>query len=116
MKSKPTVIRETFPSHTAVTERDCLFPREQHPDNRTAQQFFRDMAFKQFMKSKKPKQKVRDFFTISKPVVCITTGETFVSVTAAANAHGINKGQLSKHLNGHFTDMYGMVFKFQDQL
>jgi len=116
MKTKPTFIRETFPSHTQIKETDYLFPREQHPDNRTAQEFFRDMAFKQFMKKQKPKVKRCNFFATSRAVVCITTGETFVSVTSAANAHGINKGQLSKHLNGHMGDIYGMVFKFQDQL
>jgi len=109
------IIRETYPSMTAHTERDCIFPREQHPDTRTAQEFFRDMAMKQYLKKLENKPKRTNFFAISKPVVCITTGETFVSVTAAANAHGINKGIISKHINNN-TAIHGLVFRFKDNL
>jgi len=112
MKSRISFIRDIFPSHTATTERDFLFPREQHPDTRSAQEFFRDMAMKQYLKKLQKKPKRTNFFTISKPVVCVTTGETFVSVTAAANAHGINKGIVSKHINNN-TAIHGLVFRFQ---
>ena len=43
----------------------------------------------------------------SKPIICIETGETFVSITDAAEHIGVNKSNLSKHMCGHVKTIKG---------
>ena len=43
----------------------------------------------------------------SKPIICIETGETFVSITDAAEHIGVCKSNLSKHLCGNLRSVKG---------
>ena len=50
----------------------------------------------------------------SKPVLCVTTGEQFVSCAHAANSYGANKDNLLKHLQErkYYNTIKGRIFKW----
>lgn len=50
----------------------------------------------------------------SKPVLCVTTGETFVSCAHAANTHGADKENLRRHLNRkkYYNTIKGKVYQW----
>jgi hypothetical protein len=105
--------REVYPAFTWLRENNDLFPREQHPDTRTAKEFFRDLKIKQIEKGYKKRAK-SNLGPVPKPVICITTQQTFDGLVIASDYFGINRGQLSHHLNNpeRYPNCYGMVFKW----
>lgn len=85
-----------------------LFPRGQHPDERSDREFLRDMENKMFKRkyeSRKPN---------SIPVMCITDGRTYAGVRIAEKAYRIHPGNLGKHLRGesNYRHVNGLRFKF----
>lgn len=52
--------------------------------------------------------------THRRPIECVTTGEVFPSITAAAQAHGVKPSNLSWHLKGHYTATGGKTYKYVD--
>jgi hypothetical protein len=51
----------------------------------------------------------------SKPVICLSTGEVFVSCAHAANSHNVNKDNLLKHLQGkpYYKSIGKRIYKWQ---
>lgn len=52
----------------------------------------------------------------SKPVVCIETGEAFLSISSAARAYGKPQSSLSNHLKGKRKDFAGKHWRFLCQI
>ena len=52
--------------------------------------------------------------TYRRPIECIETGEVFPSITAAAQAHGVQPSNLSWHLKGYHTTIGGRTYKYVD--
>ena len=51
----------------------------------------------------------------SKPIICIETGETFVSITDAAERIGVHKTHLSKHLCGNARAVKGKHYCYMSR-
>lgn len=49
------------PVRTRYTETDCLFPRGQHPDDRTNKEFLRELENKLFVKKVEAKAKMSHY-------------------------------------------------------
>src|SRR3989304_9260726 len=49
-----------------------------------------------------------------KPVICLTTGHRFESLTNAAIAVGLGKSALAHVCSGKRTSIYGLVFRYED--
>lgn len=100
---------DSFIGSTPSRDTICdLFPRGEHPDERTAKEFFRDMEnkiFKRKYESRKPN---------TVPVICITDGRTYAGVRIAEKAYGIHPGNLGKHLRGErsYGHVKGLRFKY----
>ncbi len=89
--------REVYPAFTWLRENNDLFPREQHPDTRTAKEFFRDLENKLFIKRVEAKAK-REY--CKGKVMCIQTGEVFNTAREAEDTLGITRGGVSHQLKG----------------
>lgn len=50
------------------------------------------------------------------PIRCITTGEIFPSITAAAHAHKVNPPHLSDHLKGRGHSVGGRTYEYLEYL
>jgi hypothetical protein len=89
--------REVYPVSSWLREDNFLFPREQHPDTRTAKEFFRDLEDKLFIKRYEEKAK-REYLKGS--IMCIQNGRIFNSAREAEEALGITRGGVSHQLKG----------------
>jgi len=80
---------------------DCIFPRGEHPDTRTDQEFLRDLENKLFIKRverKASEQAKRKY--VDSPVMCIQNGKTYPTARAAELDLSITRGGVCKNLNG----------------
>jgi len=93
-----------------------LFPREQHPDERTAKEFFADMEKKNFKRKfvEKVINEARVRYPNRKPIICLTTGEVFEGVNLAARKYDLANGNLNRHLKGdpQYNHCKGLKFQY----
>jgi hypothetical protein len=101
--SKP-VIRTTY------TEHNDLFPRGQHPDERSNKQFCIDMGWRKSERTGRwyPNKKV-NFMRI----ICLTTGKEYKSIRQAAKELNLDNGAIGKHIAGdiNYTHVGGLKFE-----
>jgi len=113
----PKITATLIPSGYIHSDKDdVLFPRGDHPDNRTAKQFFEDMDRKNFKRKFVDKVigEARIKYPNRKPVICLTTGDVFEGINLAEAHFGIARGNLGKHLKGddQYRHVKGLRFKF----
>jgi len=80
---------------------DCIFPRGEHPDTRTDQEFLRDLENKLFIKRvefKASEQAKRKY--VDGPVMCLQSGKIYQNARAAELDLQITKGGVSNNLRG----------------
>ena len=63
-------------------------------------------------RKRRPEENIGAARAVSKPVFCITTGETFESGRAAAKAHGLTPNQISAACNGKIEQAGGKNWRF----
>jgi len=86
-----------------------LFPRCQHPDTRTAKEFFQILRIKQ----RKRILSGNPNWGPARAIICNETGLIYESVSDAARKIGINKGSIAGYLAGrHKTCKLGLTFKY----
>ena len=100
---------------------DALFPRNDHPDDRTEKQFLEIINGKKERIAKRGYTFIKKSTSIEPPklpysnrkrVLCIETGQEYRGVGVCARSLDINKRNLSAHMNGTGNKTVGgMTFK-----
>lgn len=119
MKPKSKIIPPQSPSMGPDVGENDLFPRCQHPDNRTIREAVTAIRMKLGMKPIKyndkwyPRESTRPYRSNMKPVLCLDTGVVYASYREACEQLDLRIDSMSKHLKGYSsqTSVKGLRFR-----
>ena len=113
MKTYPKITPSLINSYSRADSIDVIFPRGEHPDTRTNVQFLRDLENKFFKKQYVEKViKSLKRYPNRKPIMCLNTGEIYEGINIAERILGISNGNIRRQINGDYTHVKGLRFKY----
>ena len=101
---------------TVYTETNDLFPRDQHPDNRTGAEFIADLVKRVHRQEIKPQMwypMKKSISRVGKPIMCVNTGTHYSSILQACKDLKLDNTRMVKHLRGDLRYKYVNGYRFK---
>jgi hypothetical protein len=80
-----------------------LFPRGEHPDQRSDREFLRAIEKKVYITGRRPPNSI--------VLMCLNNGKEYSSIKAVKEDLGISTVNIQKHLRGYYSHIQGYKFK-----